>query len=116
MIWKEKENKYHSRKTIVDGVTFDSRKEAKRYAELKLLTRAGEITGLQRQVPFELVPAQRDERGKLLERACFYRADFVYFDKAGKVVVEDTKGVRTEAYKIKRKLMLQVHGIRIREV
>lgn len=106
-------NKYRNRKTEVDGITFDSRKEAKRYQELKLLERAGEISDLQRQVPFLLIPAQRIG-GKVAERAVQYKADFVYTDH-GETVVEDTKGIRTGEYIIKRKLMLYVHGISIRE-
>lgn len=106
--------KYHSQKTVVDGITFDSRKEANRYQELKLLERMGEISDLRRQVKYELIPVQRIE-GKLAERACSYVADFVYLEN-GKLVVEDTKGYRTPDYIIKRKLMLHIHGIRIREI
>ena len=117
--------KYHNRKITRDGVTFDSRKEFRRYEELQLLQQAGEIANLRRQVKFVLVPAQREpgqigarggvKKGKLLERECSYIADFVY-GKNGKIVVEDTKGLRTKDYIIKRKLMLRVYGIRIREV
>lgn len=104
-------NKYHASKTEIDGIRFDSRKEAARYSELKLLERAGEIRDLQLQVPFELIPKQEGER------ACTYVADFVYhMTDTGKMVVEDAKGMRTDVYKIKRKLMLWRHGIRIREV
>lgn len=110
-------SKYGNRKTTLNGVEFDSHKEAQRYAQLRLLERAGKISNLRRQVKYVLIPAQRDEKGKLLERECSYVADHVYFDLAlGKVVVEDVKGVRTEAYKIKKKLMLWVHGIVISEV
>lgn len=106
--------KYRNKKITIDGITFDSRKEANRWMELKLLERAGEITDLQRQVKYELIPSQRI-KGKVVERPCKYVADFVYKEN-GKTIVEDTKGVRTEGYIIKRKLMLQVHGIMIREV
>lgn len=106
--------KYNNRKVEVDGKTFDSMKEARRYQELRLLERAGKITELQTQVPFLLIPPQHDENGKLLERCVIYRADFSYFEN-GKRVVEDTKGVRTDVYKLKRKLMLKEHGIRILE-
>lgn len=106
--------KYHNRKTTVDGITFDSLKEARRYSELKLLERAGVISDLQRQVKYELIPAQRVE-GKVVERACNYVADFVYNENE-KTIVEDTKGYRTADYIIKRKLMLWVHGIKIREI
>ena len=107
-------NKYGSRKTTVDGVTFDSKKEAKRYQELRILEKAGEISDLRRQVKFELIPSQRID-GKVAERAVEYRADFVY-TQDGKQVVEDTKGLRTKDYIIKRKLMLYRYGIRIREI
>ena len=104
-------NKYHASKTEIDGIRFDSRKEAARYSELKLLERAGEIRDLQLQVPFELIPKQEGER------ACTYVADFVYhIAGTGEMVVEDAKGMRTDVYKIKRKLMLYRHGIRIHEV
>lgn len=106
--------KYHAKKTELDGITFDSRKEAQRYAELKLLERSGAIHNLQRQVRYELIPAQKRD-GKTIERACHYIADFVY-EENGKTVVEDVKGYRTKEYVLKRKLMLQVHGIEVREV
>lgn len=109
-------SKYHNRKVTMGDKVFDSMKECSRYVELSLLQKAGKIKGLKTQVPFELIPAQRDkETGKLLERACSYIADFVYYEN-GKKVVEDTKGVRTPEYIVKRKLMLQKYGIRIREV
>ena len=107
-------SKYGNRKVIHDGIEFDSVKEAHRYCELKLMQRAGVISDLQLQVPFELIPTQRID-GKLAEKAVNYVADFVY-QQNGAQVVEDTKGVRTKEYIIKRKLMLWVHGIRIREV
>jgi hypothetical protein len=106
--------KYHAKKTELDGITFDSKKEANRYAELKLLERSGAIHNLQRQVRYELIPAQK-KNGKTVERACHYIADFVY-EENGKTVVEDVKGYRTKEYVLKRKLMLQVHGIEVREV
>lgn len=122
--------KYHNRKVTIDGITFDSKKEAHRYQELKLLEKAGEISGLQLQVKYVLIPEQREftneiyksgknkgrfKKGKLIERDCSYIADFVYQEN-GKTVVEDTKGMRTKDYIIKRKLMLWVHRIRITEV
>ena len=116
-------NKYHARKCMVGGEVFDSRKEATRYSELLILKKAGKITNLQRQVKYILIPSQREctikngvpKMGKVIERECAYIADFVY-EEDGKTVVEDTKGCRTKDYIIKRKLMLYVHGIRIREV
>lgn len=107
-------SKYHSRKITRDGMTFDSVKEYRRFCELRLIERSGAIADLQRQVKFELIPSQRIG-GKVVERACSYIADFVYIEN-GKKVVEDTKGFRTPDYIIKRKLMLWVHGIRIKEV
>lgn len=109
-------NKYHSRKITKDGEVFDSVKEYRRWCELKLLERGKAIADLNRQVKFNLIPAQKDPAtGKVVERACDYIADFVYWD-GKKYVVEDTKGFKTKDYIIKRKLMLYVHGIRIREV
>lgn len=112
-------NKYHSRKVEVDGILFDSRKEARRYAELLLLEKAGAIRNLQRQVKFDLIPSQKID-GKVVERPCTYIADFTYLeiigDNAFMLVVEDTKGFKTKDYIIKRKLMLYTHGIRISEV
>lgn len=106
--------KYRNKKTTIDGIEFDSKKEAKRYAELKILLQSGAISDLELQKEFELIPAQRID-GKVVERACKYVADFVYKEN-GKTVVEDTKGMRTKDYIVKRKLMLMVHGIRIKEV
>ena len=105
-----KQNKYKNEKITMDGMTFDSKKEYYRYCDLKLLERAGEIKDIQRQVKFELIPKQEGER------AVTYIADFVYTDRNGKKVVEDTKGVRTKDYIIKRKLMLWRYGIKILEV
>lgn len=106
--------KYGNRKITRDGETFDSIKEFRRYCELSLLERAGEISDLRRQVPYELLPSQRVD-GKVIERPVKYRADFVYKEN-GQEVVEDTKGFRTPEYKLKRKMMLYFHGIQIREV
>ena len=94
-------------------------KERKRGAELELMQRAGIISDLQTQVPYELIPAHYEVvngKRKCIERACTYRADFVYFDEELKqLIVEDSKGFRTKEYIIKRKLMLFVHGIKIKE-
>lgn len=109
-------NKYHAKKIFADGQSFDSRKEYRRWCELKLVERAGEIGNLQRQVRFHLLPAQYDERtGKCLERPVDYVADFVY-ETDGFLVVEDVKGLKTRDYVLKRKMMLYMHGIRIQEV
>lgn len=110
-------NKYRNKKITIDGITFDSRKEARRYGELKLLEKASAIKDLKRQVKYVLIPVQRSEERRLLERECAYIADFVYTDiRTGETVVEDVKGLRTDVYKIKRKLMLEKYGVRIREI
>ena len=102
-------SKYGNRKLKApDGQVFDSVKEFHRWGVLRLLERAGKIRNLQRQVKFELIPKQDGER------ACSYIADFVY-EENGKKVVEDCKGFKTDAYKLKRKMMLWVHGIKIKE-
>ena len=109
-------SKYRNVKVNYNGMRFDSMKEYTRWRELELMQRAGEISELKRQVPYELIPAQYDHRtGKLLERPVKYIADFVYLDE-GFRVVEDTKGVRTKEYIMKRKMMLYFHGIRIKEI
>ena len=128
-------SKYGAKKVTVNGVTFDSQKEYRRFCELSLLERAGKITELKRQVKFELIPSQKID-GKVVERACNYVADFVYKmpitmektyfakGKSGSLtvncgfetIVEDTKGFKTTDYIIKRKLMLHKYGIRIKEV
>lgn len=112
-------SKYGARKTVVDGITFASKKESDRYRELKLLEKAGKICNLRLQVPFELIPAQYEEtgevytkgknkgkpkRGKCIEKAVVYYADFVYQNMGGDRIVEDVKGMRTPVYIIKRKL------------
>lgn len=118
----------------MDGITFDSAKEARRYWELKMMERAGRISDLQRQVAYILIPTQRAEGtevykrgpnkgqrkpGEVLEKECRYVADFVY-TRDGKNIVEDVKGYKQGgAYKvfvIKRKLMLERYGIQIQEV
>lgn len=103
-------SKYNNKKIRVDGRLFDSKREAARWQELCLLERGGEITELERQVEYELIPKQDGER------AVKYIADFRYIDHDGKTVVEDAKGVKTPVYILKRKLMLYMHGIRVVEV
>lgn len=112
-------SKYRNRKVETPDGTFDSVKEFRRWQELKLLQRAEEIHDLQRQVPFVLIPTQKDEHGKVVERELKYIADFVYLANDGtgwRRVVEDVKGLKTEVYRIKKKMMLYRHGIRIQEV
>lgn len=122
-------SKYHSKKVTYNGMTFDSKRELKRYKELALLEKVGQIENLRCQVKFELLPSYleyyprySEKTGKRLkngtrtiEKGVNYIADFVYTEN-GQQVVEDTKGMRTSEYVIKRKLMLWVHGIRIKEI
>ena len=108
-------SKYHSKKITIDNQAFDSMKEFGRWKDLQRLLGAGVITDLKRQVKFELIPSQKNEFGKVIERPVTYVADFVY-TKNGKQIIEDVKGFKTKEYVIKRKLMLYVHGIRIHEV
>lgn len=107
-----KKNKYNAQRVTVDGIKFDSKKEANRYCDLKLLERAGVISDLKLQVFFELIPSNKTERGVA------YVADFTYYEN-GIYVVEDTKSEATKkiaSYIIKRKLMLEKHGITINEI
>lgn len=115
-------SKYGNKKVIVDGIQFDSKKEANRYAELNLLLKAGVIQDLQLQKKFPLIPKQMID-GKVAERECSYIADFAYVDaKTGDLIVEDVKGYRDPKsagyakFVIKRKLMLWKYDIRIKEV
>jgi len=107
-------NKYGARKTYIDGIAFDSRKEANRYVELSGMVARGEITDLTLQPKYTLIPSQY-VNGKCAERQCDYVADFRY-QKDGETIVEDVKGVKTKDYVIKRKLMLERYGIRVQEV
>ena len=128
---RAKKNKYNAKKVEYDGLLFDSQKEVLRYKELRLLCSEGIISNLRRQVKYVLIPTQREpavlgprggvKPGKLLENECSYLADFVYtVNETGETVVEDVKGYKKgEAYKvftIKRKLMLFVYGIQVKEV
>ena len=118
--------KYRNKKIEADGMTFDSKKEYKRWCELNMLLKAGEITELERQVKIPLIPTQREpdiigkrggvKKGKVIEHEISYIADFVYKDKDGKLVVEDTKGFRTKEYVLKRKMLLFLWGIKITEL
>ena len=119
--------KYRNNKITIGDQKWDSMKEYHRYLELLVLLKAGDIKNLRRQVKYVLIPAQREpdsvgkrggiKKGKLLEREVAYYADFVYTDSgSGEEVVEDTKGLRTTEYIIKRKLMLYIHKIKIHEV
>lgn len=112
--FSKKVSKYHNKKTVVNGITFDSKHEAERYQTLLLLLRAGEISDLRLQVPYELIPTIK-LNGETF-RSTKYLADFVYKDKDGKDVVEDAKGMKTDVYKLKKKLMAYIHHISIHEV
>ena len=120
---RQKESKYHNEPTTVRGIRFDSKKEANRYEELMLLVRMGRIRKLKLQQDFTLQEGFTTESGERV-RPIKYRADFTYERKVpdgnGGVhwvfEVEDVKGIRTQAYNTKKKLMLEVFGISIREV
>ena len=125
-------NKYGNKKITYCGEVFDSKREYYRYMDLKLLESCGAISNLRRQVVYELIPAQREKstrvykkgrkkgqpiEGKIIEKAVNYIADFTYIDTAtNETIVEDAKGFRTKEWVIKRKLMLYIHGIKVREV
>jgi hypothetical protein len=108
--------KYANEPTTVDGLRFDSRAEAKRWFDLLWRVKAGEIADLERQVRYVLIPKQARPSGGV-ERECAYIADFTYLDKrTGRSVCEDVKGCATPEFRIKRKLLLLVHGIELVEV
>lgn len=102
-----KRHKYNAKRVVIDGFKFDSQAEAKRYGELKLLWRAGKITALVLQPRFPIVVNG--------EKICTYVADFMYETDDGEKIIEDTKGFLTDVYVIKKKLMLAVHGVSIKE-
>ena len=131
--WRRNGTKYNATKCVVDGITFDSRKEANRYCELRLLEKGKVISDLELQKKFVLIPAQyapdeqitlksgkqKTVKGKLLERECAYYCDFAYIlNETGEQIIEDAKSeiTRTPEYRIKRKLMLFRYGIQIKEV
>lgn len=106
--------KYNNTILKVDGITFHSKKEWKRYVELSTLEKAKQISDLKTQVAFTIIPKLKESTGKAI-RETKYIADFTYIEN-GNLVVEDVKGVRTQAYILKRKLMKHVHGIDIHEI
>lgn len=116
MIFKRKKgSKYKNQKIVYQGIKFDSKRECERYKELKLLERAKKIKNLRLQVKYTLIPKQL-ENSKVIERECSYVADFVYFDNdLQQEIIEDCKGMKTDVYKLKKKLMLHVYGIKILE-
>lgn len=101
-------SKYNAKKKVVDGHTFDSKREGERYCELKLLEKANEIRNLELQPRFLLQDKFKDRNGKT-HRKIEYVADFFYIDKEGRNVVEDVKGVLTDVYKIKKKMFLKIY-------
>lgn len=102
-------SKYYSKKVIVDGIKFDSKKEARRYLQLKLLLKAKKIKDLELQKTFELQPKYVNNNGEKI-RAITYKADFFYYDNTKKIfIVEDTKGFKTEVYKLKKKIFEYVY-------
>ena len=109
-------SKYRAIKTVVDGITFDSKAEARRYGELIMLERAGRISGLTRQVSYELAKGVKFEGEKRAKPPLRYIADFVYcdIDAGGVIVCEDVKGVQTPLFRAKRHWMLAVHGVQVR--
>jgi hypothetical protein len=102
-----RQHKYGAIRTEVDGISFPSKKEASRWSSLRLLERIGEIGNLKRQTRFAL-----EVNGHLI---CHYVCDFDYTDRSGNRVVEDSKGVKTDVYRIKHALMYAIHGISILE-
>lgn len=103
-----KRSKYNAKKKVVDGHTFDSKREAERYCELKLFVRAGEIRNLELQPRFLLQDGFVDKEGNE-HKKIEYVADFMYVDKDDKKIVEDVKGVMTDVYKLKKKMFLNLY-------
>ena len=104
-----KRSKYNSKKTQIDGITFDSKKEAERYGFLKILEKAGEITDLILQHPFTFTI----DGVKMFT----YKSDFMYYDKAqAKIIIEDVKGMKTPIYKLKKKIIEKHYNIKITEI
>ena len=125
-VYKATKSKYGAKKASIGCETFDSTKEARRWQQLQLMERDGKINSLQRQVKYMILPEHREpdtkgprggiKKGRIIERARYYVADFVYYDvDARQAVVEDCKGFRTEAYKLKKAMMYDRYGIRIKE-
>lgn len=120
-------SKYRNKKVAFDGITFDSKKEMYRYIRLKSMQEEGSISDLRLQVPYVLIPAIYEDEivtlktktkvvKKCVQQAVKYVADFVYKDHYGYEIVEDTKGMRTEGYLLKKKMMRAFLGITIKEV
>jgi len=118
--WGPRPGKYHAQAVTVDGIRFDSTREATRYRELRLLVAAGEITGLEQQPEFPLLVMERWRGGPpWIERYCGrYRADFRYVLPTGEIVIEDVKSAptKTTAYRLRKRIVEAIHGVTIREV
>lgn len=108
-------NKYHAKKTSIDGIVFDSKKEAEYYSLLRVQERLGKISGLKLQQKYQVIKPAVDHNGKKLP-AIYYIADFVYWDNEAKLHVVDVKGFKTPVYKLKKRLMLELYDIEIEEV
>jgi len=113
MAFRFQKGKYGAKRVVVDGVSFQSKREGSRYRQLQLLVRAGVITDLQLQVPFPIDTVNL-ETGEV-QTVAKYLADFVYRQE-GRTVIEDVKGMKTETYRLKKKLVEAIHGVRITEV
>ena len=114
-----KRNKFNAQKIELDGMTFDSKKEHKRYIELKAMQQRGEIFGLEHHTKFDLAPKTKLEGEKRVKPALRYFADFTYYNTQGEYIVEDVKSAATRklaSYRTKKHLMSTVHGISIIEV
>ena len=107
-------NKYHNKKTVIDGIKFDSKKESQYYLKLKMLEKAGKIRDLRLQVPF--VVLETFKVGDRTYRKTKYICDFTYYDDKDKLHVIDVKGFHTNEYQLKKKLMAWKYGIEIEEV
>jgi Protein of unknown function (DUF1064) len=116
--WRQTANKYHAIATVHDGIRFDSRKEARRYTELRLLEQAGQIHGLERQPVFPLLTTHH--RGGEVIQVGVYKADFRYrAGPTGVLVIEDVKSPatrKTAVYRLKKKMVESAYGITVTEV
>lgn len=107
----QKKNKYKNKKVFLNGIEFDSKKEANRYKELKLLEMAGKITNLQLQPKFELIPTIRKDWLPRTIAVTNYKADFMYTEtETGNSIVEDVKGFKTDTYQLKKKMFIHLYG------
>lgn len=108
--------KYGNKKTVIDGQSFDSKAEAKRWRDLCLLEKAGQIKYLERQVVITLLPKVKYADSKRATPAVRYVADFIYVTNLGERVIEDVKGFRTPAYRLKRHMLKALHGLEVKEI